>query len=302
MVTQFMHNANLPVHSSNQFEKQLIQFPATDGYLLSGSLYHPKNPAKASILVACATGVPQAFYRRFAEYMTQFSYQVLTFDYRGVATSAPPQLKGFKMSYLDWGKYDVSGAIQYLAHYEIPLFMIGHSYGGQSLGLTSNHNQVKMMISFGTGAGWSGYMPTKERFKVKIIWNVVFPPLVALTGYLPWSKFKMGADLPKGVYSEWRKWCKHPTYFFADKQLGHELIYKFSQVSTPIIGVSSLDDDWALLNSRYAFMQHYSSSAKQFINISPEDVGMQQIGHMGYFKKDAIQIWDKIAQKFDQQI
>lgn len=265
-------------------------------------MYAPNVLPKANVLVACATGVPQAFYRRFAEYLTQFGYQVLTFDYRGVAASAPQKLKGFEISYLDWGKYDVSGAIQYLKQNDIPLFMIGHSYGGQSLGLTSNHEHVKMMISFGTGTGWSGYMPTKEKIKVKIIWNIVFPPLVALTGYLPWSKFNMGADLPKGVYSEWRKWCKHPTYFFADTQLRSELLFKFSQVKTPIIGVSSLDDDWALPNSRYSFMQHYSSSAKQFINISPEDVGMQHIGHMGYFRKDATKIWDKIAQKFDQLI
>ncbi|OTG65559.1 alpha/beta hydrolase family protein [Acinetobacter silvestris] len=280
----------------------MIKFPATDGYALSGILYAPNVLPKANVLVACATGVPQAFYRRFAEYLTQFGYQVLTFDYRGVAASAPQKLKGFEISYLDWGKYDVSGAIQYLKQNDIPLFMIGHSYGGQSLGLTSNHEHVKMMISFGTGTGWSGYMPTKEKIKVKIIWNIVFPPLVALTGYLPWSKFNMGADLPKGVYSEWRKWCKHPTYFFADTQLRSELLFKFSQVKTPIIGVSSLDDDWALPNSRYSFMQHYSSSAKQFINISPEDVGMQHIGHMGYFRKDATKIWDKIAQKFDQLI
>lgn len=293
-------NSTNPVMSKSGFEKTLIKFLATDGYVLSGALYSPTVQAKASILVACATGVPHAFYRRFAEHMTQFGYQVLTFDYRGVAESAPEKLKGFEMSYLDWGKYDVSGAIDYLAEYHLPIYMIGHSYGGQALGLTSNHEKIDALITFGTGAGWHGYMPPKEKFKVQIIWNVVFPPLVAFTGYLPWSKLNMGADLPKGVYTEWRKWCKNPTYFFADKHLRSELLEKYAQVKTPIIGVSALDDDWALPNSRYAFMQHYSNAEKKFINISPEDVGMKQIGHMGYFRKDAAQIWDKIAQKFDQ--
>ena len=66
-------------------------------------------------MLASATGVPQAFYRRFAEYATQFGYQVLTFDYRGVAQSAPKRLKGFKMSYLDWGTLDLAAAINFLA-------------------------------------------------------------------------------------------------------------------------------------------------------------------------------------------
>jgi predicted alpha/beta hydrolase len=68
---------------------------------------------QSNIVVSSATGVPQAFYRRFSEYAAQLGYQVLTFDYRGVAKSAPRQLKGFKMSYLDWGTLDLAGAIDY---------------------------------------------------------------------------------------------------------------------------------------------------------------------------------------------
>ena len=278
----------------------LVQFPASDGYLLSGTCYSPETAAKAKIVVACATGVPQAFYRRFAEYMTLFGYQVLTFDYRGVAASAPPQLKGFQMSYIDWGRYDLSGAIAYLkAESKLPLFMVGHSYGGQALGLCSNHAQVRAMFCFGTGAGWAGYMPAKEQFKVKIIWNVIFPPLVALSGYLPWSKLKMGADLPKGVYHEWRRWCKNPTYFFADPQIGQALQVQFAEVKTPIYAYAALDDDWALPNSRYAFMQYYRQAPMHFINLEAKQLAMPQIGHMGYFKKDAVPIWAMLVKEMD---
>lgn len=87
----------------------------------------------------------------------------------------------------------------------MPLFLVGHSYGGQALGLMQNHHKVTAMYYFGTSAGWHGYMPFKEKIKVQVIWNIVFPPMVVTTGYLPWSKLNMGADLPKGVYQQWRK-------------------------------------------------------------------------------------------------
>ena len=248
-------------------------------------------------MLASATGVPQAFYRRFAEYATQFGYQVLTFDYRGVAQSAPKRLKGFKMSYLDWGTLDLAAAIDFLAQDPIPLFMVGHSYGGQALGLAPNHAKVTAMYCFGTGAGWHGYMPFKEKMKVQVIWNIIFPPMVAVTGYLPWSKLNMGADLPIGVYQQWRKWCKNPTYFFADPEQ-HALIAQYEQVKTPIYAVSALDDDWALPNSRHAFMQHYRQAPMQFINISASNYGLKEIGHMGYFRKGAEKIWDEILQAF----
>ena len=272
-------------------------FSASDGYPLIGTLYTPEHGIKANIVLCCATGVPQAFYRRFAEYATQFSYQVLTFDYRGVAQSAPKQLKGFKMSYLDWGTLDLAAAIDFLAQDPIPLFMVGHSYGGQALGLAPNHAKVTAMYCFGTGAGWHGYMPFKEKMKVQVIWNIIFPPMVAVTGYLPWSKLNMGADLPIGVYQQWRKWCKNPTYFFADPEQ-HALIAQYAQVKTPIYAVSALDDDWALPNSRHAFMQHYRQAPMQFINISASDYGLKEIGHMGYFRKGAEKIWDEILQAF----
>jgi predicted alpha/beta hydrolase len=272
-------------------------FSASDGYPLIGTLYTPEHGIKANIVLCSATGVPQAFYRRFAEYATQFGYQVLTFDYRGVAQSAPKRLKGFKMSYLDWGTLDLAAAIDFLAQDPIPLFMVGHSYGGQALGLAPNHAKVTAMYCFGTGAGWHGYMPFKEKMKVQVIWNIIFPPMVAVTGYLPWSKLNMGADLPIGVYQQWRKWCKNPTYFFADPEQ-HALIAQYAQVKTPIYAVSALDDDWALPNSRHAFMQHYRNAPMQFINISASDYGLKEIGHMGYFRKGAEKIWDEILYSF----
>lgn len=272
-------------------------FTTSDGYPLIGTLYTPEHGIKANIVLCSATGVPQAFYRRFAEYATQFGYQVLTFDYRGVAQSAPKRLKGFKMSYLDWGTLDLAAAIDFLAQDPIPLFMVGHSYGGQALGLAPNHAKVTAMYCFGTGAGWHGYMPFKEKMKVQVIWNIIFPPMVAVTGYLPWSKLNMGADLPIGVYQQWRKWCKNPTYFFADPEQ-HALIAQYAEVKTPIYAVSALDDDWALPNSRHAFMQHYRQAPMQFINISASDYGLKEIGHMGYFRKGAEKIWDEILQAF----
>ena len=272
-------------------------FSASDGYPLIGTLYTPEHGIKANIVLCSATGVPQAFYRRFAEYATQFGYQVLTFDYRGVAQSAPKRLKGFKMSYLDWGTLDLAVAIDFLAQDPIPLFMVGHSYGGQALGLAPNHAKVTAMYCFGTGAGWHGYMPFKEKMKVQVIWNIIFPPMVAVTGYLPWSKLNMGADLPIGVYQQWRKWCKNPTYFFADPEQ-HALIAQYAQVKTPIYAVSALDDDWALPNSRHAFMQHYRQAPMQFINISASDYGLKEIGHIGYFRKGSEKIWDEILHSF----
>lgn len=281
------------------FNKQQVKFPAQDGYLLTGYHYSPLNPSKAKIILCSATGVPQPFYRRFCEYVVQFGYEILSFDYRGIAESAPEKMKGFEMQYLDWGILDLTGAIDFFSENTKDLFLVGHSFGGQALGLCSNHQKVKAMYCFGTGAGWAGYMPFKEKFKVSVMWNIVFPPLIAVKGYLPWSKFNMGADLPLGVYVQWKKWCKSPKYFFADPDLT-SLVEQYARVKTKIYAVSALDDDWALPNSRHAFMQHYQNADIHYIDITASQYGMKKIGHMGYFKKGSENIWDFIIHGFDQ--
>lgn len=293
--------ANVALNTAQNFQVESVKFYAHDGYPLSGIRYIPSQQIKANIIVCCATGVPQLFYRRFAEYATQYGYQVLTFDYRGVAKSAPMTLKGFQMSYLDWGHLDLTAAIDYSFDAQLPLFIVGHSYGGQALGLSKNHDKVTAMYCFGTGAGWAGYMPFKERFKVSVMWNIIFPPMVAFKGYLPWSKLNMGADLPLGVYQQWRRWCKNPTYFFADPEYA-SLKDQYAQVKTKIYAVSALDDDWALPNSRQAFMQHYRNADLHFIDIQAKDYGLNEIGHMGYFRKGAERIWDEMLNAFNAMI
>lgn len=287
-------------HAHATDSTQSVYFSTADGYSIHATLYSCEQP-KASIVVSSATGVPQAFYRRFACYALQHGFQVLTFDYRGIAQSAPTQLQHFRMSYLDWGQFDLTAAIDYLTQFNLPIYMVGHSYGGQALGLSPNHDQIRMMYCFGTGAGWHGYMPLKTRIKVQFIWNIIFPPLVATHGYLPWRKFNMGADLPTDVYRQWRQWCKHPHYFFADPQLQH-LHAQYAQVKTPIYAVAALDDDWALPASRQAFMQHYCHAPLHYIDIKAQDFGLKSIGHMGYFRQGAETLWDSMLNAFTQDL
>lgn len=85
---------------------------------------------------------------------------------------------------------------------------------------------------------------------------------------------------------------------FADPEQQH-LIEQYAAVKVPIYAVSALDDDWALPASCRAFMQHYRQAQVSYVSLQPQDVAMKTIGHMGYFKKDAEHIWNKIRTTFD---
>jgi predicted alpha/beta hydrolase len=277
---------------------------AADGYPLAALRYRPPAAVarRALLVVAGATGVPQRFYRRFALHAAQRGFDTWTLDYRGIGASRPSGgLRGFAMRYLDWAHYDLACAVDAAAREgdaaaqtaarATPLVLVGHSFGGHAFGLLPNHARVAAFYTFATGAGWHGWMPRAEQWRVQAMWKLVGPALVRWKGYLPWSLLGMGEDLPLGVYRDWRHWCRFPRYFFDDPEVGAAMAERFARVRTPIVAANALDDAWAPPASRDAFMAGYANAPVERIDLDPRALGRGPIGHMGYFRAQAEPLW-----------
>ena len=263
---------------------------AKDGYALSASLFKAQGSARGNLVMAGATGAPRRFYRHFAAFAAAQGFNVLTLDYRGLGDSRPASLKGFQMRYIDWAINDLAAAVDYFED-QLPLYWVGHSFGGHALGLLPNHEKISAAFCLGTGAGWAGWMPWKEALKVRFMWNLVFPVLVAFKGYLAWNKLGMGEDIPFGVYKDWKQWCSHPRYFFDDPAMS-ALTYQFRLINCPKMFANATDDAWALPRSRDAFIEGYNAP-NHTRDLNPNHYG-GKIGHMGYFFADKAPLWSEI--------
>ncbi len=275
-----------------------LTLTAADGYELAALRYRSSVPARAHLLVAGATAVPQGFYKRFAEHAAGRGFEVLTLDYRGIGQSAPPTLKGFRMDYLDWGRLDLAAGVEAMRQEGVPLYLVGHSYGGHALGLLPHQEWVAGAYTFATGAGWHGWMPPLERLRVLFMWRVLGPVWTRMAGYLPWSLLGMGEDLPLDVYRQWREWCRFPRYFFDDPRM-KAVTARFDEVRFPIVAANALDDAWAPPASRDAFMAGYRRAAVRCVTIDPRRAGLGPIGHMGYFRPRALPLWNEALDWFD---
>ena len=288
-----MHAEHSPISAKR------IGLQALDGYPLTMFRYCATGQPKGNILVGGATGVPQRFYARFAEFAIQQGFNVHTLDYRGIGSSKPETLKGFEMEYLDWAKLDLAAAVDFLKNDPLPLFVVGHSFGGHAIGLLPNHQYIAKVYTFATGAGWHGWMPFGEQLKVRFLWNVAGPLLTRVMGYLPGKAMGIGEDLPLGVYRDWRRWCQYPRYFFDDPTMTH-VHSQFAKVKVPIVAANALDDLWATPRSRDAFMAAYTGTEVKLLDIDPATSGA--IGHMGYFKKGAEPLWNDVLAWFKKEL
>lgn len=270
--------------------EERITLTAADGYPIGAIRYPAAGLARAHIVVAGATGIPQSFYRRFAAFAASMGYATMTLDYRGIGLSAPSALRGFRMDFLDWGRLDLAAAVDAMSSPAVPLYIVGHSYGGHAFGMLPNHDKVAGLYTFGTGAGWHGWMPPLERIKVLAMWHLLGPFLTRWKGYLAWSLLGMGEDLPLDFYRQWKRWCRYPNYFFGDPAMQH-LVPAFEGVRAPLMAANSIDDRWSPPKSRDAFMVSYRNAARETLDIHPAQVGLRAIGHVGYFRAGAKPLW-----------
>lgn len=274
-----------------------VTLVAADGYRLGARCYAAVGPCRGTLIMAGATGVPQHFYRRFAEHASARGFATLTLDYRGVGLSRPDSLHGSEMNLLDWATLDLAAAVAAMSERDLPLFMVGHSFGGHAFGLLPNRDRIDRLYTFGTGAGWHGWMPPLEQLRVLAMWRVVGPAIVRWKGYLAWSRLGLGEDLPLGVYRQWRRWCRFPRYFLDDPEMAR-YAESVASVRTPIIAANALDDRWASPRSRDAFMTGYRNADWQAVDLDPVREGMRGIGHMGYFRASAQPLWDRALEWF----
>ena len=254
---------------------------------------------RARLVLAAATGVPQTFYARFAQRAAEAGFETLTFDYRGIARSRMGSLVGFEASFVDWARLDLAGVVDSIPDDGVPLFLVGHSFGGHALGMMPNHGRMAGAWLCGVGAGWAGWNPWTERVRLTLMWNVVFPLLVRQKGFMPMAMFGMGEDLPLGVYRQWRRWCSFPHYFLDDPQAA-ELRRGCATVQLPILAMSARDDAWAPPRSRDAFLLGaYPDAAIEARLVDPQAHG-GAIGHVGYFRSSASGLWDEALAWFGE--
>lgn len=271
-----------------------ITFPATDGYLLGATLFLPRGAKSHAVLINSAAATPRKVYRGFAGYLARRGCAVLTYDYRGTGDSRqkamvgynqPKSLVGFNASMSDWAGKDATAAVAWMRerYKTLPLNYVGHSFGGQALGLLANNTEVSRALFIAAQAGYWKLMASPERFRVYAMLNFVGLPLTRLLGYAPgWSG--LGEDLPKGVFEQWVSWVMSERYLFTDPKLPG--LSNFANYKGAMRALCLSDDPWATRPAVGLLCSGFAAIEPEILSITPTDAGATRIGHFGFFRPE----------------
>jgi predicted alpha/beta hydrolase len=256
--------------------------PIRNGTSLVLRVFDPPAEPRASVIVSAAMGVPQTFYGPFAEWLAERGYSVTTFDYRGIGLSAPPSLRGYAVTLLDWGQQDCAAVIDFVKMKQphAPLYWVGHSLGGQLLGFIPNRSHIERAMTVGTGNGY--WREVTFGWLTLGMWYVIVPLTTRIAGYFPGKRLRIIGNLPLGVIEQWRRWCLHPRYAVGVE--GEAVRAGFDSVRMPILALSFTDDELMTASSIPSLHGLYSNAPVEHRRLSPRDFGLRRIGHFGFFR------------------
>src|SRR5215216_1308093 len=267
--------------------------PAADRYPLGATLFLPRTAKRThAVLINSATAVPRKVYRGFAGYLARRGCAVLIYDYRGTGDSRqqsltgynqPKSLVGFKASMSDWAAQDVTSAVAWMRerYKALPFAYVGHSFGGQALGLLPNNSEISRALFIAAQAGYWKLMASPERYRVYAIMNFVGTPLTRLLGYAP-GWIGLGEDLPKDAFLQWVDWVMSKRYLFDDPKL--TAVENFPNYRGTMRALCLSDDPWATRPAVEMLCSGFTSIAPEIITITPAEAEVSNIGHFGFFR------------------
>ena len=276
-----------------QTRSSQVVIPARDGFALAATLYSKGTAPSRVVVINSATAVPRRFYQHYARALAGAGYLAVTYDYRGIGGSRPESLRGFEARSSDWGLLDMAGVVDWVRSKFEPqrLFLAGHSVGGQLAGLLDNSAAIDGMITVSAQSGYWRLQGGEQKWLVGFHVHVSLPVLSILFGYMPWSWFGATEDLPQAAALEWSRWCRDPRYVLGDDSLPLD---RYARFSAPVLAYSIGDDKWGTPRSVDAMMSAYPNVERR--HIEPVQTGRNAIGHFGYFRPKADELWaDGIA-------
>jgi len=256
-----------------------------DGVRLGGHWWPAgKSHSEGVVVINPATGVLARYYHRYAAFLAEHGFDVLTYDYRGIGLSRPADLKSLSSDWRCWGEKDFEAALGLALERADgrPVSVVGHSIGGFLPGFARSARHIHRMLTVGAQhAYWRDYR-AGCRLRLLVKWHVVMPVATVFRGYFPGKRLGWLEDLPAGVAYGWsfggreidRRLCP------SERQ---SLRARFAALAAPILAIAASDDEFATREAMERALGYYANAEATKVILEPDDIGAERIGHFALF-------------------
>jgi predicted alpha/beta hydrolase len=262
----------------------------SDSYALPAQLRTPEGGPKSAYVLHCATGVPAAYYSKFADWVADQGHAILTYDYR-----EDTDVKSSEITMADWGIHDQNAALNTLISLfpDTEIRVIGHSLGGLTTAFHENAGCITSFTAACSGPAYWRRAPFPANLIAFMFWYIWGPLGIALTGSVPARLLGTPKPIEKYAFRQWRDWCCNR--YLHKPDWGKSVPHPKMETVTAHLNLVSVSDDTLVPPHCVAdladFYPHASSSHE---TVTPAMAGTTKIGHLAIFRPKCATLWPKL--------
>lgn len=273
-----------------------VKLTTTDQVQLSIEVFG-KN-LSVFVVINPAIGVKRSHYQDLANFLSKKGVGVVLYNYRGMEDQQDLSNKASDAE--AWGRLDQSAVMAWVKNNIQPekLLVLGHSIGGQLVGFMDDINQIDGVVHVASQKGDKRLWPWPGRIKLFMLWHVMVP-LMSRGKSFNARKLGLGSyPWPAAAAAQWASWGRQQDYLFNSK-FGFDLS-SWHNFNKPLLSFGFSDDNMAPeaaidgLLSEFGKNNDQKHMVKRFIN--PDDIGVNSIGHFGFFKSKSKPLWEELIQ------
>lgn len=274
-----------------------------DAVTLKAEIYGDNN--QTAVIINPAIGVKRRMYRAFAEFMVEHGITTVLYNYRGMEDGLADLPNNVQLDAEAWGRLDQTAVLGW-AKAELKakqLIVVGHSIGGQLLGFAENPEDVDGLIHITAQKGDYRLWSFPGRLKLMLLWH----------GLIPWmsrgetfnaSKLGLGSYPWSAVAAkQWSSWGREKDYLFNPK-FGFNLT-PWQKFDRPMLSYGFTDDFMAPEAAIDGLLEEFTAAQNLGLIdkriIDPKSLGIESIGHFGFFKPNAKALWQDTVAWIKQQ-
>ena len=280
-----------------EIHTETLSVTAADGATSCVTVFAGPSEATPPVLLCIpAMGVTAQYYEPLALTCAAQGFPMVTADLRGNGCSSVRASRSSQFGYHEIVHYEVPAIVaQVRGRFPAnPLYLLGHSLGGQlgALYASANPGEVDGLILVAACSvfyrGWD--FPSN----VGVLFGTQFARCIAgVLGYFPGNIMGFGGTESKGIIRDWSREALKGVYDVAGSPHDFETLLR--QLRIPVLAFS-LDDDWfAPERAVHNLCKKMEQAPLTHWHLVPEDFPVDRIGHFQWVRH-ADPIVEKIRQ------
>lgn len=272
------------------FKTQELKIKCSEAEL-AATLFIPAK-CKSAVMMAPATGIKRSYYYNFAGYLSEHGFGVITYNNEGIGDSLRGNIRRSDASLIKWGVSDMPCVFRHLKNYfpDTSYHVIGHSSGGQLIGLMNNSHEIKSVFNFACSSGCLNNMEYPFKLKAKFFMNIFIPLNNLIFGFTNAQWVGMGERLPKIAAQQWAAWCNGSGY--VKTAFGKTIKeHWYDELNIPSLWVNATDDKIANNKNVDEMINVFTKMKAQRLILDPKEYKLREIGHMKFFSRENKVLW-----------